>query len=166
MSDVTTPDEKVKKLVEMIQGIRIAMLTTAMADGTLRSRPMATQQSEFDGDLWFFTGAGSPKAHEIEEDAHVNVSYADADSQRYVSVSGRARVVRDRQKAEELWNPAYKAWFPGGLDDPNLALLKVEVDGAEYWDSPSGAVVHLIGVAKALATGERYQPGENEKLDL
>ena len=162
----TTHEEKVKKLGEMIRGIRIAMLTTAMPDGTLRSRPMATQEAEFDGDLWFFTGAGSPKAHEIEEDAHVNVSYVDAEGQRYASVSGRARIVRDRQKAEELWSPAYKAWFPEGLDDPDLALLKVVVDGAEYWDSPSSAAAHLIGTAKALATGERYQPGENEKLNL
>jgi general stress protein 26 len=72
-------------------------------------------------------------------------------------------MVRDKQKAEELWNPAYKAWFPKGLDDPDLALLKVSATQAEYWDSSSSAVVHLVGFVKALATGERYHPGENER---
>lgn len=156
----------IAKLGEMIQGIRIAMLTTAMPDGTLRSRPMAAQQTEFDGDLWFFTEAASEKVHEIQDDQHVNLSYAAPDDNRYVSVSGRAAIVRDREKAEELWNPLFKAWFPRGLEDPNLALLKVSVEQAEYWDSPSSTVVHLAGFAKAMTTGQKYEPGDNEKINL
>jgi general stress protein 26 len=159
-------DESIGKLSELIKDIKFAMLATAEPDGTLRSRPMATQQVEFDGDLWFFTGANTPKVYEIERDRHVNVIYAAPDKNVYVSVSGKARLVRDRQKAEQLWNPAYKAWFPKGLEDPDLALIKVSVEQAEYWDSSSSAVVHLAGFVKALATGERYQAGENEKIDL
>ena len=166
MTDTPTRDEAIRKLGEMISGIRIAMLTTAQLDGTLRSRPMATQQAEFDGDLWFFTSKSSPKSDEIRHDSHVNVSYADSEGQRYVSVSGTATLVDDREKAKELWNPLYKAWFPKGLDDPDLTLVKVDVHQAEYWDSPSGVMVHIVGVAKALATGERYEPGENEKVNL
>lgn len=143
------------------------MLTTAEADGTLRSRPMATQKPEdFDGELWFFTQASSPKVDEVEGEHEVNVSYADAGSQTYVSVSGRAANVRDRAKAEELWSPAMKAWFPKGLDDPELALLKVTVAKAEYWDAPSSTLVHLVGFVKAVVTGKTYQPGENEKISL
>jgi pyridoxamine 5'-phosphate oxidase like protein len=76
--------------------------------------------------------------------------------------------VRDRQKIEELWNPIYKAWFPKGLEDPDLALLKVEVQEAEYWDTPSGKMVQLIGFVKAIATGESYKSSkdEHDKLDL
>ncbi len=159
-------DESIKKLRELIKDIKFAMLTTAGDDGSLRSRPMATQQIEFDGDLWFFTNASAPKVDEIRHDQHVNVSFSSPEDNRYVSVSGKAQVVRDRKKAEELWNPFYKAWFPGGLDDPDLALLKVPVEKAEYWDSPSSPVVHLIGFVKAVATGTRYQPGENEKINL
>jgi len=159
-------NENVRKLGEMIKEIKFAMLTTAEPDGTLRSRPMATQATEFDGTLWFFTAASAPKVEEIEQDHHVNLSYAAPDKNLYVSVSGKARMVRDRQKAEELWNPAFKAWFPKGLEDPDLALLKVNVEQAEYWDSSSSAVVHLVGFVKALATGERYHAGENEKMDL
>jgi general stress protein 26 len=166
MATQTDRDAAIQKLGEMIQEIEVAMLTTVDADGTLRSRPMVTQRTVFDGDLWFFTRADSAKVDEVRRAETVNLSYAAPDKQRYVSVSGTARLVRDRPKAEALWNPFLKAWFPGGLDDPDLALLKVSVERAEYWDSPSSAVVHLVGFVKALATGQPYKPGENEKVDL
>jgi hypothetical protein len=77
-------------------------------------------------------------------------------------------VVRDKAKAKELWNPLLKAWFPQGLDEPDLVLLNVKVEKAEYWDSPSGKMVQLAGLAKALATGHRYHadPGEHDKVEL
>jgi general stress protein 26 len=159
-------EEQIAKLAEMIKDIDFAMLTTVDTDGSLRSRPMSTQRVEFNGDLWFFTKASAPKVEEVEQDQHVNVSYSNPEKQHYVSVSGMARLVRDRQKIEELWNPAYKAWFPEGLDDPDLALLKVSADKAEYWDGQSSAVAHLIGAVKAAVTGTSYQGGENEKVDL
>lgn len=158
--------EEIKKLGELIKDIRIAMLTTALPDGSLRSRPMATQDEEFDGTLWFFTGAESGKVHEIEDDQHVNLSYSEPSDQKYVSVSGKARIVRDRAKIDELWSTPLKAWFPDGKDDPNIALLKIEVENAEYWDTPSSKMVHLIGMVKATVTGQSYQPGENEKISL
>ena len=158
----------IKKLGELIEDIKIAMLTTVEEDGSLRSRPMGTQQVEFDGDLWFFTAASAPKVGEVQRERQVNLSYADADSQRYVSVSGSAQLVRDRRKIEQLWNPIFRAWFPQGLEDPDLALLKVTVERAEYWDAPSGKLVQLYGFVKALATGKR--PGDeiadNQKIDL
>jgi general stress protein 26 len=159
-------DEQIAKLGELIKDIRIAMLTTALPDGSLRSRPMATQTQEFDGTLWFFTRDDSGKIHEIEDDTHVNVSYAEPKSQLYVSVSGRGRINRERAKIEELWSIPLKAWFPDGPDDPHIALLQIEVENAEYWDAPSSAMVHLIGIVKAVAIGKSYDPGENEKIEL
>lgn len=153
-------------LGKMIKGIRIAMMTTATEDGTLRSRPMATQQTDFDGQLWFFTDSDSGKVFEINHENHVNISYADPGDNRYVSVSGRASVSRDREKIKELWSPIHKAWFPDGPDDPKLTLLKVEVEQAEYWDGPSSTMVQLIGFAKAALTGHRYIPGDHGKFDL
>ena len=166
MENQKTREESIKKLNELIKDMKFGMLTTIEEDGSLRSRPMALQRTEFDGDLWFFTKASAPKVDEVEHDRHVCVSFASPQDQHYVSMSGTARLVRDRQKAEELWNPFYKAWFPEGLDDPDLALLKVSVMKAEYWDSSSSAVVHLIGFVKAIATGQQYRPGENEKVNL
>ena len=142
------------------------MFTTRAGDGTLRSRPMATQQAPFDGVLWFFTGQSTDKTIEIDREAEVNVAYANPDDQAYVSVSGRARILDDRAKARELWNPFYKAWFPRGVDDPDLRLIRVDVTGAEYWDSSSSAMVHLIGFAKAVVTGQRYEPGENASVRM
>ena len=166
MAEMTERDEHIKKLAEMIKDIDFAMLTTVAADGTLHSRPMSTQPVEFDGDLWFFTRASAPKVGEIEREHQVNVAYARPDEQRYVSVSGRATVVRDRAKIEELWSPELKAWFPKGLEDPDIALLKVSAERAEYWDSPSSAVAHAISFVKAIVTGTPASPGENEKIEL
>ncbi len=160
--------DDIKKLGELIKDIKIAMFTTAEDDGSLRSRPMATQKTEFDGDLWFFTRASSPKVEEIDKHYDVNVSYADPGSNSYISVSGKAVMVRDPARAEQLWNPLLKAWFPQGLEDPELALLRVKVEKAEYWDSPSSGVVQMAGFVKAIATGQPYKasPGEHAKLSL
>ena len=161
-------EQNVSKIAEMIKDVRVAMLTTVEHDGSLRSRPMATQNSRFDGTLWFFTDASSPKVQEILHNQQVNVSYSDPGDQKYVSVSGTAQLVRDRAKAEELWTPFHLAWFPKGVDDPSMALLAVDVEKAEYWDSPSSTMVHLVGFVKALATGKRYgaEGADHEKVQL
>jgi general stress protein 26 len=166
MAQQTGRGEKIRKLAELIREIDFAMLTTVGEDGTLHSRPMSTQRAEFDGDLWFFTRASAPKVGEIEREHEVNVAYAKPEAQSYVSVSGRATVVRDRAKIEELWSPELKAWFPEGPEDPDIALLKVTVSRAEYWDSPSSGVAHALSFAKALVTGEAANPGENERIEL
>src|SRR5947209_17082118 len=103
-----------------MKGIKFAMLTTIDEDGTLHSRPMTTQDVDFDGELWFFTGAHAPKVWQSEEHRQVNVAFADPEKQTYISASGTAQLVRDRSKIEELWKPVYKMFFPKGLDDPEL----------------------------------------------
>jgi general stress protein 26 len=156
-----------KKVAELIEGIDIAMLTTVEQDGSLRSRPMATQELEFDGDLWFFTDAGSAKVYEVQQEHHVNASYSRPDKQRYVSLSGTAELVRDRAKMEQLWRPLLKAWFPDGLETPGIALLRVRVQRGEYWDAPHGAVAQLAGLASALVKGERADDvGEYAKIQI
>ncbi len=160
------PSESIQKLGSLIKNIKFAMLTTIDLDGSLFSRPMATQQVEFDGDLWFFTQRTSGKIRSIEKDQHVNVSFSSPEDNRYVSVSGRAQIVDNRSKMAELWNPMYKAWFPEGLEDPELALIKVQVDSAEYWDSPSNMIVRLVGFAKAMVTNNPYAVGDHQKVQL
>ena len=160
-----TKQESIEKLNELIKDIQTAMLTT-IDGGVLRSRPMATQEAEFDGTLFFLTGADTHKDEEIKKDSRVNVSYADTSDNTYVSVSGTAQTYHDQAKIDELWNPFYKAWFPEGQTDPNIRVLKVSVEQAEYWDSSSSTIVHLVGFLKALATGEQYDGGENKKINL
>ena len=166
MATPTDRDAAIKKVASLIKDIQFAMLTTAESDGSLRSRPMATQKTEFDGTLWFFTRADSPKVGEIDDQHQVGLSYADPGKNDYVSISGTARLVRDPAKNKELWNPLYKAWFPDGLDDPQLALLKVDVDKAEYWDSPSSKVVQVVGFVKAMVTGQPAKVGDHGKVSM
>lgn len=164
-----TEAEKIEKLGELIKEVRIAMLTTVADDGLLRSRPMAYQHPKegFTGEkLWFFTWSDSPKVGEIGREHQVNVSFANPNKQDYVSVSGTARLNRDKAKMAELWNPFLKSWFPDGLETPNIALLEIDIEAAEYWDSPSSAVVHLYGVVKASLTKQPPSSGENEKIDM
>ena len=93
MQNEAERNNSIKKLAELIKDIKFAMLTTVEADGSLHSRPMATQQTEFDGDLWFFTGVSSHKVHDIENNPQVNIASADPNDQSYISMSGRAHLV-------------------------------------------------------------------------
>lgn len=148
-----------KKLAEMIKDIKFTMFTTVSEDGSMNSRPMATQKIEsetFDGRLWFFTKKDTHKVQAIEHDQHVNLAYANPDKQRYVSITGRARVVDNKEKMKELWNPALKAWFPEGLDDPQISLISVNVESAELWDAPPSKVIQMVGMMKSIVTGVPY----------
>jgi general stress protein 26 len=166
MATSTQDSGDIKKLWGMIKDIQVAMMTTIDDDGTLRSRPMVGQRSETDGDLWFFTGADSHKVDEVNQHHQVNLSYSEPDDQNYVSISGTAQLVRDKAKVHELWSEYLATWFPKGKDDPNIALLRVHVEKAEYWDSPSSAMVHAYGYVKAKLTGEPPQPGDNKKITM
>lgn len=157
-------DDSTARLAELLKKFRIAMLTTVDADGALISRPMAVQETEFDGDLWFFAERGSRQVEQLHLNPAVGVALSSNGA--WVSVSGTAEVVEDNAKAHELWNSAVEAWFPNGPDDPNVVLLKVHADGAEYWDSPGSRVATLLSYAKSKLTGKRPDVGENERVEL
>ncbi len=154
----------VKLLNEKIKDVRIAMLTTVEPDGILRSRPMVTQDTEFDGDLWFFTLASASKVGEVQQHQQVNLSYVKPSEDLFVSVSGTAQLVSDRKEIKKRWKPYYKTWFPNGEDDPNLALLKVTVSRAEYWDMPSKGV--LSSIFKGHAASSKEAAGADVKLNI
>jgi general stress protein 26 len=118
------------------------------------------------GNLWFFTSVSSHKVSEIENTPKVNVSFADPENQRYVSVTGVANLVRDRKKIEELWRPEFRMWFPEGKDDPEIALMQIKLEKAEYWDSPSSTIGFALSFVSSLITGKQPDFGENKKLDL
>lgn len=167
--DWSPPDRDTQeKLNSLVKGIGVAMLTTVAPDGSLRSRPMATQGAGIEnGELWFFTADDSGKVAEIEAEHEVNLAYAEPKEQRYVSLSGVASLKRDPARARKLWNDEAKAWFPGGADDPRLALLRVRVRVAEYWDAPSGKMAALVALAKSKLTGEGAgEAGEHGKVLL
>jgi general stress protein 26 len=159
--------DNLEKLREMVKDIDFCMMTTVDENGHLHSRPMSVnEQVDPNGDLWFFTSASSHKVSEISRLPKVNVSFADPDNQHYVSVSGTAQLVRDKTKIEELWKPEFKIWFPEGKDDPDVALLKVSLEKAEYWDSPSSTIGYVLNFVSSLVTGKEADRGENQKIDF
>jgi general stress protein 26 len=135
-----------RKLRKMIKNTPVAMLTTVASDGLLRSRPMATLKAPFDGHLWFLARTGAPMADEIKDNQRVGVSYASPKADRYVSVTGVATLIRDPEKIRELWSRRLRPWFPEGKKHPDLALIRVAVERADYWDAKRGIMIHLQGV--------------------
>lgn len=158
--------EGMKKIGGLIEDIRFAMLTTAAKDGSFDSRPMATQKKEFDGTLWFLTAQDSSKVSEIVDDSHVSLMYADPSNAKYVAVKGRGFVSKDRAKIHELWNPMYKAWFPGGEEDPQIAVLRVDVTEAEYWEASGSKLVRSIRYLAAAVTKGTVDVGEYGKVHV
>ncbi|WP_433829228.1 pyridoxamine 5'-phosphate oxidase family protein [Actinoplanes sp. CA-015351] len=162
-----TEQEQRDKVRDMVSDAKICMVTTMTADGRHVSRPMGLQEMEFDGDLWFFAYADSDLVEQIAIHPQVNVAFSDTKQHNWVSIAGAASRVDDRAKAEELWSPLLKAWFPDGLETPGLTLVKVDGETAEYWEAAhSSKVVTLLGYAKAAVTGKTPEAGENETVRL
>jgi general stress protein 26 len=158
--------DDIRHLEELMRDIKFAMLTTVEEDGTLHSRPMTAQQVGFDGDLWFFTRVDSPKVWESQTHRQVNVAFADTAKSKFISASGTAMLVRDREKMKELWTPVLKVFFPEGIDDPELALLKINVQKAEYWDSAPTSIGRAFNLAKAYLTKDPAALGDHAKVAI
>ena len=162
--EISSSDEDRKKVWELIKDIKVAMMVTQNASHDLAGRPMVAAQTDFDGTLWFMTRDETPKVGEVEAEHKVLLAYSHPSKQHYVSVAGQARTVRDRAKIKEVWSEPMRTWFPKGADDPQIALIAVHIDSAEYWDAPSSAVVYAYGYAKAVLTGKSPDAAENKKV--
>lgn len=163
MADTHTVND-LDKLKELLEGIRYTMFTTR-ADGLYRARPMTTLEAETSGSLWFFSDRRSPLVAEVRMDPQVALAYSDEGKARYVSVSGTVSLREDPARVEKLWNPILNAWFDG-KDDPNLQLLEVTIDAAEYWDVQGNRLVRFAGVVAAAVTGDEYDAGEHGEIKL
>ena len=153
-------------LWELIRDIRFGMLTHRHSSGMLHSFPLTTQNKSIDegAALYFFISRKSELVQSLQHDNNVNVSYTDPGDDRYVSVSGQARISEDAAKKEALWSVMAKPWFPGGVNDPDLALLEIGIHHAEYWDVKESKMVQLAKMAKAAITGERPELGEHKEV--
>lgn len=153
------------KLGELIRDIRIALLTSVDAEGRFHTRPVETLEFEGNEALWFFTDRASPKADELRHDIRVSLGYADPSKHAYVAVSGTAALIQDANKARKLWTVEQRAYYPDGPQDPRLALLRVQIERAEYWIAP-GRLSYLLAAGRAALTGVPVAViGENKKLE-
>ena len=161
MADDTTHD--VDRVWELMHKIGFAMLVTH--DGAkLRARPMAAHVDRDANTIYFLTDARRHKDDEIARDPNVNLSFANASDQKYVSVTGTAAVSNDRAKIKELFSTPAKAWWDSA-EDPNIRVLKITPDDAEFWDSP-GTVISYVKMAAAAVTGTRPDLGTNRKVAI
>ena len=163
-----TREEAVATVAKLVKDIKFAMLVTVTEAGHLHARPMTTQQQEFDGDVWFIGSRSSEAAADIRHNPQVNVSYADPGSSNYVSINGMAELVEDRAKLDELWSDMYNMYFEGGKEDPDVQLIKISANGAEYWES-GGKLRTLFQLAKNFVPGQKAEAGDlgkNETVKL
>jgi general stress protein 26 len=155
------------KLWELIKDIKYGMFTAHHGNGHLHSRPMTTlDRDEQAGVLWFFMSRDSEPVLDIEQLSEVNLSYSDPGRDAYVSVSGTARVVDDAARKKELWSPMTQAWFPGGMNDPDLAVVAVTINHAEYWDVKTNKATKIYEMAKAAMTGTPPSIGERAQVRM
>lgn len=155
---------EVQKIVDLINDAKIAMVTTTDETGKLVSRPLAVQNVEPDGDMWFFTHRDTSQASHVQGNRAVNISFSQRGT--WISVSGTGQIVEDRAKAKELWSSEVEAWFPDGPDTPGLVFLRIDADSAEYWDAPGGAVTTAVQFIKAKSTGGNTAVGDNKTVEL
>ncbi|NYE38078.1 general stress protein 26 [Nocardioides cavernae] len=160
---MTTHDDQIATVAEIMKETRIAVLTYTSLQGALVSTPMGTQDFDEPGTTWFLTERSSDKVAAIEADPRVNVSYSS--NAGWVSLSGTARVSEDREKLRELWDASAGAFMSGGPDDPDNVLLEIDGATAEYWESP-GKVKAAIQLAKGLVGDSTPDLGDNDTVIL
>lgn len=150
-------------VVKKLEGAKWVMLTSARSDGKLLSHPMVPQRVNEDADVWFFLSLTGDQADILRQTRDVNIAVDEAGS--WLSVSGRAELVRDPALVDELWNDQAAAWFEGGKSDPSLGLLKVTSDSAQFWGTPGGKVAALAQVVRSRVTGQR-PTGSSDTTEL
>lgn len=150
----TSHDDQARTLVDLLDDLPIAMMTTTDAQGRLRAVPMARQEVEPDADLWFITGRDTEHVADIRANPQVGLTFSSRDT--WVALRGTARVVDDEAKLAELWNTFAEAWLPGGPENPEAVLIHVQAEHGEYWDTPGGKIASLISFVKTKTTGEPY----------
>jgi len=152
-----------KTLSEKLQAVRFSMFATRQGD-QLRARPMTVLEATEQGSLWFFGVRASELVEEAAGDPNVALTFADNGNGTYAFVSGRAYLREDQAKVEELWNPIHKAWYDGP-DDPDLQLIEVQIESAEYWDSPDSGPLRFLGIIRAAVTGDEHEVGEHGQVE-
>jgi general stress protein 26 len=160
-------DAAIEKVRSLLKHFRSTMMVTIGTNGSVHARPMGIQgdSEKFGGTLWFFTDKNSGKIQEVSSGPTSLVFQSDSAS-AYLHLVGKATEVEDKSKMKELFTPLLKTWFPQGLDDPRLTLIRFDADHGDFWDSPGGLLQVLAAFTKAMVTGTPGQGGELGDLRL
>ena len=158
--------EAIAKFKHLVNDVNICMFTTLDNEHNIISCPMSTIEVDEEGNAWFFTNEFSEKIQEASQDNAVHLIYSHPVKNVYVNVKGTCSVIIDRSKMEKLWNPNMKAWFPDGLDDAKICLLKVTTESAHYWNHSASKMSVFFHMLKSITKGDTYKEGEKGKLSL
>jgi len=144
--------EAIAKMKELIDDIDICMFCTNIPDIPFNTRPMSTQEVDEQGNIWFLSSASSNKNFEIRQDEDVQLIYSKNQDAHFLTVYGKADVLRDKDKIEAMWSPIAKAWFHEGKDDPDITVIRVRPEYAYYWTTKHGKVVSFIKILTAMVS--------------
>jgi general stress protein 26 len=162
MSDAPADIDRIWKLIDEIP---VAMVVTHEGRGQhMRARPMAIRPARNERAIYFLTDVDAPKADEIRRNESICLALADNKSQKYVSITGHGEIIDDRERVKQIWSIYDKAFWPD-KNDPRIRILRVTLESAEFWEG-AGAVVTAVKLVAAMASGERMNLGENEKVEL
>jgi len=156
--------DAISKLQDLAKDIDICMFCTRTGDLPVQTRPMSTNSVDAEGNIWFISSKASNKNSELKQDSKVQLIYSKPNDAHFLSVTGKAHVITDRKKINDLWNSSAKAWFPEGKEDPDVSLIKVVPGEAKYWDTKHGKMISLLKIATAAVTGQPGDIGVEGKL--
>ncbi len=155
----------INKIKELADDMPICMFLTRLDKRPIPSRPMETRKVDDDGNIWFLSSKSSSKDHDISQDPQVQLIYANRDNAEYMSVLGEAEELDDMDLKKELWTGIAKTWFPQGVEDPNLIVIRVRAQEGYYWDTKGGRFVALAKIMASSITGSGSDDGIEGRLD-
>jgi len=165
MSEINLANtDAIKKLRDLGKSADMCMFTTSLTKLPLNSRPMSTVDIDDEGAIWFLSKKSSRKNREIQDDDRVQLFYANKGSAEFLSVYGTASIIIDKEKAKEIWTPIAKAWFPEGVDDPEVSIIKIVPEDCYYWDTKSNKLIYLLKAVASIATGKTLDDGVEGEL--
>ena len=151
------------RFLQLLESFDSAVLVTHSTANGLHARPMAIAELDENGDLWFITGRETAKVHEIQENKEVEIVCQEGE-RKFICLKGRAQLIEDRLKVREIWKEPFKVWFPDGPADPDICLIHLRGEQAEFWDtSGSKGLRYMFSAAAAYAKGERPEIKEGEQ---
>jgi general stress protein 26 len=133
----------------------------------MHARPMVIARLDKGMDTYLLTDSDSVKVHEISKNPNALVTFQS--SSQFASMKGEVVVTHDRTLLETMWKETWKVWFPLGIGDPNIAILKFTPHEGEFWDNAGmQGLKYIYGAAKAYIAGERPNPdtAQHDKVKL
>ncbi len=159
-------DDALKQLKELINAADICIFATNLSQRPIPARPMSTQEVDKKGNIWFMSKQSSDKNYDIQQDDNVQLFYSNKGSSEYLSVYGKAAILREREKAKEMWSPLLKTWFTEGVEDPELTIIKVTPADVYYWDTKNNKTIALLKMIAGAVTGKEMDDSVQGKINI